>query len=232
MAGGVDGLGGLEQIEDLANAMVKALGGAERRRLLRRMARAIEDSQRRRIAAQVEPDGTPFAPRKARRAENGGGYPVRFLYPKGAQNPRRVSLRNWRRQGPLITGFDIEVGGIRSFFWDKVAEWLPADDLGGGGKLRRRGAIRRRAMFRALRGRRWLRSDATENEAWAGFSGHVAQIARVHQDGLTDRVAKNGRSVRYARRRLIGLTDADRAMLLDLFFDHVAAVLPTMPAHR
>jgi len=213
---------GLERIEELCGAMLRGLSAGERRGLLRNVARTIAASQRDRIARQLAPDGSSFAPRREKQAAAPGAYPLRFLYPKGATEPRLVTMASWVRQGPLITGFDQEAGAIRSFFWDKVAKWLPTSDLAGSkGRLRRRGSIRQRAMFRKLRGGRFLRSGATENEAWIGFSGRAAEIARVHQEGRSDRPSPRARAVRYAKRELIGLSEIEREVLITALLDHV-----------
>jgi phage virion morphogenesis protein len=148
----------LAEFEQLAGALLRTVAPAERRRLLRAMARDLQTSQRQRIARQQDPDGKPFAPRKATT-----------------------------------------------------------------GKLRRKGTIRRAAMFRKLRLSRNLAAGATDTEAWVGFSGRAARIARVHQEGLEDRPTKNGKPVRYARRVLLGDTEAERGRMLDLLLAHVAA---------
>lgn len=46
--------------------LLSALSAAERRALAARMARELRQAQQRRIASQVNPDGTPYAPRKPR----------------------------------------------------------------------------------------------------------------------------------------------------------------------
>jgi len=46
--------------------LLAALGPAERRRLAREIAADLRRSNQRRIAAQQNPDGTPYAPRKPR----------------------------------------------------------------------------------------------------------------------------------------------------------------------
>lgn len=215
----------LSAIEDLAGAMVRNLAPGARRGLMRRMARNLAGSQTRRIGRQQAPDGSAFPARKEKQAPARGAYAVKFLYPKGAAEPRLVFMKSWARQGPLLTGFDIEAGAIRSFFWDKVDRWLPleaGEQNKSGGSLRRRGAIRRGAMFRKMRLSRFLRAGASDAEAWAGFSGSVARIARVHQEGGMDRPALKARPVRYARRELLGVTDTDRTRLLDLLLDHIA----------
>jgi hypothetical protein len=170
-------------IERLAGDLLLQLAPAEKRSLLRKMARAIRDRQSQRIARQQNPDGSAFAKRHEKREQKPGAFAVRFLYPKGAAEPRVVFMKSWVRQGPLMTGFDAEAGAIRSFFVDKVAQWLPVDAAeqnAGAGKLRRRGSIGRQAMFRKLRGARFLRGDASATEAWIGFTGRAGELARVH----------------------------------------------------
>lgn len=93
------------------------------------------------------------------------------------------------------------------------------------GRLRRKGTIKRKAMFRKLRNASNLKAGATDTEAWVGFSGRAAQIARVHQEGLEDVPSKEGIPVRYARRVLLGSTEAERQALLDIVFNHISASL-------
>lgn len=211
-------------IEALAGNLLRQLAPPERRKLLRRMAREIQRSQSARIARQQDPDGAAFAARKPKTQRQRGRYAVKFLYPKGAAEPRLVFMKSWVKQGPLMTGFDVEAGAIRSFFWDQVAKWLPVDASEqnvGAGRLRRQGAIRQKAMFRKLRNARNLRADATDSEAWIGFTGRAADIARVSQDGLRDRPVAKAKEVRYARRQLLGLTLPERDRALDLLLEHV-----------
>lgn len=63
----------LNALEDWAGALLNRLSPAERRKLTQRVARNLRRTQQQRIAAQQNPDGTPFAPRKAKglRAKNG-----------------------------------------------------------------------------------------------------------------------------------------------------------------
>ena len=89
------------------------------------------------------------------------------------------------------------------------------------GRLRRGGTIKRKAMFRKLRNTSNLKAGSTDTEAWVGFSGRAARIARVHQEGLEDAPATGAKPVRYARRILLGDTEAERQALLDILFEHV-----------
>ena len=93
----------------------------------------------------------------------------------------------------------------------------PADS-----RLRRRGTIRRGAMFRKLRLARNLQTGVTDSEAWVGFVGRAARIALVHQEGAMDRPSPRQRPVRYERRQLLGLTPAEEGRLLDLLLQAVS----------
>lgn len=215
----------LAQIEALAGALLRKLGSGERRRILRAVARDLQASQSARIGRQQNPDGSAYVPRKQRKPPRPGNYAVKFLYPKGAANARVVLMKSWVHEGNLITGYDVEAGGIRSFFWDKVDRWLPVEaeeQSKGAGKFRRKGRIRNAAMFRKLRNRRNLQAGASDREAWIGFSGRASAIARVHQEGRADRPALGAPPVPYARRGLLGVTDAESKRLLDVLLRHVA----------
>jgi hypothetical protein len=216
----------LAELERIAGAIVGRLSAPERLRLLRSVAKDLRQAQSATIAAQKNPDGSGYAPRRPKKEEERGAYPVKFLYPKGADKPRLVLMKDWVKEGDKLTGFDIEKGATRSFLWKKVARWLPveaADRNRPSGRLRRRGHIRRTAMFRKLRNGRNMKSGATDNELWVGFSGRASAIARVHQEGLEDKPAPNAKVVRYPRRELLGLTDAQRTRMLDMLVAHITA---------
>jgi len=85
------------------------------------------------------------------------------------------------------------------------------------------GQIKRRAdrMFQGLTKAKHLKVEASEQAVAVGFLGRVARIARVHQEGLSDRVTANGPTVRYERRELLGFTDAERQTIRDLLIEHL-----------
>lgn len=65
----------LRAIEDWAGVLLARLGAGERRKLNQDIARDLRRSQQQRIAAQQNPDGSPYAPRKPRkdlRGKKGG----------------------------------------------------------------------------------------------------------------------------------------------------------------
>jgi len=151
----------LAQLGEMAGALLRSIAPAERRKLLRTMARDLQASQRARIGQQQAPDGS--------------AYPARRIKPVPSEQSR----------------------------------------------LRRRGSIRRTAMFKKLRLSRNLKAGASDAEAWVGFVGRAARIARVHQEGGVDRPSSRQKPVRYAKRVLIGPTAAEEVRLLDMLLAQV-----------
>lgn len=77
-------------------------------------------------------------------------------------------------------------------------------------------------MFRKLRPAKFLKAGADAGEAWVGFTGRAAAIARVHEDGLADAPSRGGKNVRYAQRVLLGLTDREQGRIVDLLLQEFA----------
>lgn len=216
----------LAELERVAGALLRSLSPAEQRGLMRRMGRDLAASQRRRIAAQQQPDGSNFEARREKAPAQPGRGPACFLYPAGGGGePRRVLMKSFTwGSGHMLTGFDIEAGAIRSFERDKIVKWLPVpEEHRGGSAARKRPArIRRRAMFRRLATARFLRSGVDDQGVWVGFTGKAAQIAGVHHYGLRDKLSLRAKAVLYPKRELLGLSVAESEHLLDLLFDHLA----------
>ncbi|MEA0694254.1 phage virion morphogenesis protein [Xanthomonas campestris pv. campestris] len=78
------------------------------------------------------------------------------------------------------------------------------------------GRVKRAKMFAKLRQAKFFKVSASPNQVSVGFVGRVSRIARVHQEGLTERVRKNGPNARYEKRVLLGLTELDRRNIMDL----------------
>lgn len=78
-------------------------------------------------------------------------------------------------------------------------------------------------MFQKLRMQRLLRVQADSNSLNVGFTGRVARIAQVHQQGLKDRAARGAPDVEYHRRRILGFSDADRDLIRKQLFDYIDA---------
>ncbi|GGY03807.1 phage virion morphogenesis protein [Paludibacterium paludis] len=79
----------------------------------------------------------------------------------------------------------------------------------------------RRSMFAKLRTAKYLKTDATPNKAVVGFVARVERIARVHQEGLRDRVRPDGPTYQYPRRQLLGFADESVAMVSDRLLNFI-----------
>ncbi|MBC3911613.1 phage virion morphogenesis protein [Undibacterium umbellatum] len=137
----------LTALETWASTLLARLDPAARRKLTSQIAQDLRRAQQQRIKAQQTPEGTPYTPRKPRKA-----------------------LRSKKE------------------------------------RIKKQKA----AMFAKLRTNTHLKTKADGNDITVGFFGRVARIARVHQSGLNDRVAKDGPEVTYAERRLIGFNQTDK----------------------
>lgn len=88
---------------------------------------------------------------------------------------------------------------------------------GKNGRIKRQKA----AMFAKIRTARHLKVKATGDQIEVGFFGWVARVARVHQDGLTDNVIKKGPKYIYPARPLLGISQADRALIRESLLHHI-----------
>ncbi|QDS08272.1 phage virion morphogenesis protein [Xanthomonas citri pv. glycines] len=78
------------------------------------------------------------------------------------------------------------------------------------------GRVKRKKMFAKLRQAKYFKVSTSPNVVSVGFVGRVSRIARVHQEGLKDRVRPGGPEVHYYNRVILGLTKADREAFHDL----------------
>lgn len=93
-------------------------------------------------------------------------------------------------------------------------------------KLRdKKGRIKRQsaAMFSKLRTSANLKIEQGEHDIAVGFFKRTARIARVHQDGLRDRVAKKGPDYQYPARPLLGFSRDDRELIRDSLLRYLTA---------
>lgn len=91
---------------------------------------------------------------------------------------------------------------------------------GKSGRIKRQKA----AMFNKLRTAKHLKTRADEHQLTVGFFGRVARIARVHQEGLKDRVFKRGPEYQYPSRPLLGFSESDRALICNSLLQHLFGV--------
>ena len=75
-------------------------------------------------------------------------------------------------------------------------------------------------MFNLIKTSKYMRIERTSEGIAIGFMNRVANIARVHQYGLRDRVEKGGPTVKYDSRELLGFTPAELEMIESEVLDH------------
>ncbi|WP_312140458.1 phage virion morphogenesis protein [Pantoea septica] len=63
----------------------------------------------------------------------------------------------------------------------------------------------RRKMFAKLKTTKYLKAQASADQAEVAFAPAVQKLARVHHYGLRDRVNRRGTMVKYAERPLLGV---------------------------
>ncbi|MGS0744196.1 phage virion morphogenesis protein, partial [Glaciimonas sp. GG7] len=88
---------------------------------------------------------------------------------------------------------------------------------GKQGRIKRQKA----AMFSKLRTAANLKIKPDANQLSVGFFGRAARIARVHQEGLSDRVSKKGPEYQYPARGLLGFSALDRELIRDALLRHL-----------
>lgn len=210
------------QVESYLAALAGNLSPAARKKTLTDIGRYLRRAQMTRIIDQKNPDGSPYIPRKRKLPMKKIFGATRFLYPSGGNGePRVVFMKQWTFSGPdRITGFDIERNGERSFVKSKIIKYLdvaPHEENKGAGTFRKR-TIREQAMFKKIRGPRFLKAFSTADDLSVGFSSRTATIAASHQYGNR----KQGKPPRL----LLGLSPADEDQIIDRLLEMVTEGLP------
>jgi len=80
----------------------------------------------------------------------------------------------------------------------------------------------KREMFAKLRTAKYLKTQASPNEAVIEFAGNVQRMARVHHYGLRDRPSRKGKEVQYEARPLLGMSKFDIEWLENEFVSYLA----------
>ncbi|MCO8066811.1 phage virion morphogenesis protein [Acinetobacter schindleri] len=78
-------------------------------------------------------------------------------------------------------------------------------------------------MFNVIKNAKYMRVQRTAQGMAIGFTGRIAFIARVHQFGLVDKVDRDGPSVKYDSRELLGFTEEEIKMIEADVLEHLAA---------
>lgn len=77
-------------------------------------------------------------------------------------------------------------------------------------------------MFNVIKTSKYMRIERTAEGVAIGFMNRVANIARVHQYGLRDRVERDGPTVKYDARELLGFTPAELDMIESEVLGHLS----------
>ncbi|POW59072.1 phage virion morphogenesis protein [Candidatus Pantoea alvi] len=73
----------------------------------------------------------------------------------------------------------------------------------------------RRKMFAKLKTTKYLKAQASADQAEIAFAPAVQKLARVHHYGLRDRVNRRGTMVKYAERPLLGMNSEIESSVRD-----------------
>lgn len=88
---------------------------------------------------------------------------------------------------------------------------------------KKKGRIKRKAMFAKLRTARYFKIQSNANEVSVGFNGSSSMIAKVHQYGLISSPSKTKDfKVRYAQRELLGFSQSDLDIIEDLVIEQLS----------
>ncbi|PWB14233.1 phage virion morphogenesis protein [Acinetobacter sp. AM] len=77
-------------------------------------------------------------------------------------------------------------------------------------------------MFNVIKTSKYMRIERTADGVAIGFMNRVANIARVHQYGLRDRVERDGPTVKYDARELLGFTPDELDMIESEVLNHLS----------
>ncbi|TQU53007.1 phage virion morphogenesis protein, partial [Xanthomonas perforans] len=83
------------------------------------------------------------------------------------------------------------------------------------------GRVKRAKMFVKLRQAKHFKISASPNVVSVGFLGRVSRIARVHQEGLAEKIRPDGPKVSYEKRTLLGLAEGDYALIRDMLINRL-----------
>ena len=88
---------------------------------------------------------------------------------------------------------------------------------------KKKGRIKRKAMFAKLRTARYFKIQSNANEVSIGFTSSSAAIAKIHQYGLMSSPSKTKDfKVRYAQRELLGFSQSDLDIIEDLVIEQLS----------
>lgn len=81
----------------------------------------------------------------------------------------------------------------------------------------------KREMFAKLRTAKYMKTQASPNEALIEFAGNVQRMACVHHYGLRDRPSQKGKEVQYEKRPLLGISKNEYFLIEDLLLHYFSS---------
>lgn len=74
----------------------------------------------------------------------------------------------------------------------------------------------RRKMFAKLKTTKYLKAQASADQAEVAFAPSVQRLALVHHYGLRDRINRSGYKIKYPKRMLIGINDISKEIISEI----------------
>jgi len=97
-------------------------------------------------------------------------------------------------------------------------KWQPRKQRIDTGNERKEGKVaKQKKMMLGLRKAKYMKVQANHDGATVGYEGRIAEIARVHHYGLSERSKENNSTINYPKRELLG-GDLEIDKLLEMIF--------------
>lgn len=183
----------LRQLDSELTHLLTRMSQGQRRQLAKEITRDLRRSQIKRISQQKNPDGSPYTKRKANFITV--QREIQFMW-----HGQKRTLRNWRSNSKTITGQDANKKAQRSFRKSDIQRYISIKKE----KISTERKTKQTRMFKKLATARFLRAYNSDKEAVIYFLPSAANIAGVHQFGLTERIGNA--KITYPSRQLLGLT--------------------------
>lgn len=183
----------LRQLDSELTHLLNRMSQGQRRQLAKEITRDLRRTQIKRISQQKNPDGSPYTKRKANFITV--QREIEFMW-----HGQKRTLRNWRGNSKTITGQDANKKAQRSFRKSDIQRYISIKKE----KISIERKTKQTRMFKKLATARFLRAYNSDKEAVIYFLPSAANIAGVHQFGLTERIGNA--KITYPSRQLLGLT--------------------------
>ncbi|OZG41787.1 phage virion morphogenesis protein [Aeromonas sp. A35_P] len=203
----------LKDLEMLADNLAK-IGDMKRlSEIIDLIAKKVKANNTGRIKANVQPDGSPMPRRKMSIT---GNEHIAFVYKNPVTGVTLVrNLKNYKRLGPCLKGFDRTRGAIRSFRLSRIVKFISIDKT----KVVIRKAPQK--MFKNIIKAKWFKLKTSPSSATIEFSGVAGHVAAIHHYGEKDRSNPKAKEMRYPERKLLAVTPQDEKDIRDILIEEL-----------